>query len=154
LAGALRVRPDNPNGDAFAQVDLVYLEIGDSVVEYRLRTASRAGRSSMKMVLEGISDADAAEKLRGAEVLIAKADLPRVQPGEFYYYQVVGCEVMTTAGRRLGMVEEVFSNGANDVLVVRDGNTEVLVPVITDVVKTIDLDAHKVTIEAVPGLLD
>jgi 16S rRNA processing protein RimM len=154
LVGALRVRPDNPDGDAFAQVDHVYLEIGDTVNEYKLLTASRANRSSMKILLEGISDADAAEKLRGAEVLVAKADLPPAQPGEFYYYQVVGCEVVTTDGQRLGVVEEVFSNGANDVWVVRDGKTEVLVPVIADVVKTIDLDAHMITVEAVPGLLD
>jgi len=154
LDSALRIRPDNPDADAFAQVSHVYLEADDTVTRYEIITARRAGKTSLKVVLEGIADVDAAEKLRGAQVLVATADLPPVQAGEFYYYQVIGCDVLTTDGLRVGAIEEVFSNGANEVWVVREGKAEVLVPVIADVVKIIDLEAHKITIEAVPGLLD
>ena len=75
-------------------------------------------------------------------------------PGEFYYYEAIGCEVATTDGRRLGVIEEVIATGANDVWVVRDGAVEVLVPVIENVVKSIDLEARRMVVEAVPGLLD
>ena len=74
--------------------------------------------------------------------------------GEFYYFQLAGAEVMLTDGRRLGTIEDIMSTGAHDVWVVRDGEREVLVPVISDVVKAMDLAARRVTIEAVPGLLD
>ena len=59
-----------------------------------------------------------------------------------------------TDGSRLGAIEEIFSNGANDVWVVRDGEREFLIPVIEDVVKSIDFAARRVTIEPIPGLLD
>ena len=52
------------------------------------------------------------------------------------------------------MIQEVIATGANDVWVVRDGDLEVLVPVIDNVVKSIDLGARRMVIEAVPGLLD
>ena len=58
------------------------------------------------------------------------ADLPALKAGEFYYFRLAGAEVMLTDGRRLGMIEEVIATGANDVWVVRDGEREVLVPVI------------------------
>jgi 16S rRNA processing protein RimM len=154
LAGALRVRPDNPDASAFGHRARIYLELNGAVAEYKVVAATRINRGTLRIVLEGVGDPNAAEKLRGATVLIPVADLPPAGPGEFYYFQVMGCEVVTTAGLHLGVIEEVFSNGANDVWVVRDEKAEVLVPVIADVVKTIDLEARKITIEAVPGLLD
>lgn len=48
----------------------------------------------------------------------------------------------------------MFSNGAQDIWVVRDGEREVLVPVIEDVVKAMDLPGRRVTIDPIPGLLD
>ena len=81
-------------------------------------------------MLEGIDDPDAAEALRGGAVMVAAGDLPPLKAGRVLLFQLVGCEVVTTDGRRLGAIEEVISTGANDVWVVRDGAREVLVPVI------------------------
>jgi len=148
------VRPDNPDASAFDHTARIYLDLNGAVAEYKVVAARRINRGVLRIVLEGVGDPGEAERLRGATVLIAVADLPPAGPGEFYYFQVMGCEVVTAEGLRVGVIEEVFSNGANDVWVVRDGKAEVLVPVIADVVKTIDLEARKITIEAVPGLLD
>jgi 16S rRNA processing protein RimM len=92
--------------------------------------------------------------MRGASVMVSTSFLPPTTAREFYYFQTVGCEMVTTAGIPVGVIKEVFSNGANDVWVVRERAAEYLVPVIEDVVKNIDLAARRVTIEAVPGLLD
>ncbi len=86
--------------------------------------------------------------------MVAAASLPPLKEGEFYYFQIAGAEVMLTDGRRLGTIEVIMSTGGHDVWEVRDGEHEVLVPVIADVVKAMDLEARRVTIEAVPGLLN
>jgi 16S rRNA processing protein RimM len=154
LDGGLRMRPDNPDSDSLQHVSRVHLRRGAAAEERGLRSARRVNRATIKLVLDGISDANAAEAMRGALVMVAEADLPAVAPGEFYYYQALGCEVVTTAGMRVGVIEDIFSAGANDVWAVRDGEREVLVPVIEDVVKSIDIAARRAVIEPVPGLLD
>jgi len=154
LRGALRMRPDNPDSDTLAHVTRVFLESNGNSHEYRLLDSRRINRSTTRIALEGLDGPGAADALKGAAVMIAIDDLPPARLGEFYYFQIIGCEVHTTDGRRIGTVEEVFSTGANDVWVVRDGLKEVLVPVIEDVVKTMDLDRRVVMIEPVPGLLD
>lgn len=154
LSGALRMRPDNPDSEAFADAPRLTLELGGDRHEYDLLNVSRAGGGMIRLVLGGVSNADQADALKGAIVMIAASELPAAAPGEFYYYQAVGCEVVLTDGRRIGLVDEVLSTGANDVLVVRDGEKETLVPVIADVVKTMDLDARRIVVEPVPGLLD
>jgi 16S rRNA processing protein RimM len=155
LRGALKMRPDNPESDTLEYVSRIFIEQpGGEAREYRLLRAERVNRATIRVILEGLNDADAAEALRGASISVAKSDLPPKASGEFYHYEAIGCEVATTDGRRLGIIEEVLATGANDVWVVRDGATEVLVPVIENVVKSMDLDARQMVVEAVPGLLD
>jgi 16S rRNA processing protein RimM len=154
LKGALRFRPDNPDSDTLEQVKRVFLESAGASREFRLTAMTSLNPTTRRITLEGVADIDAAESLSGAVVMIAAEDVPAAKPGEFYYYEAIGCEVFLTDGSRLGAIEEIFSNGAQDIWVVRDGDREVLVPVIEDVVKSMDLAGRRVTIEAVPGLLD
>jgi 16S rRNA processing protein RimM len=154
LKGALRFRPDNPDSDSLEQVRRIFLEHEGSSREFRLTAVTPLNATTRRIALEGIADANGAESLKGAIVMLASEDVPPAKPGEFYYYEAIGCEAFLTDGTRLGTIEEVFSNGAQDVWVVRDGKREVLVPVIADVVKATDFAARRVTIEPIPGLLD
>ena len=154
LKGALRFRPDNPHSDTLEQVKRVFLERDGASREFRLTAITPLNATTQRITLEGIADINAAESLKGAVVMVATEDVPAAKPGEFYYYEAIGCEVFLTDGSRLGAIEEIFSNGAHDVWVVRDAEREVLVPVIEDVVKTMDLPARRVTIDPIPGLLD
>jgi len=154
VRGALKCRPDNPDSDSFESLDRITIEIDGERREYELRSVAPAGRGTLKIELSGVSDANAAEALKGGIVMVPDSSLPPPGPGEFYYFQAIGCEVFLTDGTAIGTIAEVFSNGANDVMVVRKDRQEVLVPVIEDVVKSIDLEARRVVIEAVPGLLD
>jgi len=115
LRGALRVRPDNPDSETLEQVRRVFLEDpAGAVREYRLLRAERFNRTVIRVMLEGVGDPDAAAALRGSTIAVAFEDLPAKAPGEFYHYEAIGCEVATTDGRRLGLIEEVIATGANE----------------------------------------
>ena len=111
-------------------------------------------RGLLLVGLDGVGDRDAAEALTGARLLVAVADLPSPADDEFYYHEVEGFRVETTAGTTIGTVHETFSTGVNDVLVVRDGKREHLIPVIADVGRAIDRTGRRIVIVAMPGLLD
>jgi len=77
----------------------------------------------------------------------------KLQPGEYYYHQIVGLDVVTVDGEALGTIKEILSPGANDVWVVdRPGKDDLLLPKIDQVIKTIDLEQHQVTVELMEGL--
>jgi 16S rRNA processing protein RimM len=153
LLGALRVRLDNPDSALLQRLPRVTLVRDGVSTEYQVIGAQPSGRGAFRVCLEGVSGVDDAAVLRGAIVMVTVAALPPTTASEFYYFQAIGCQIVTTTGRPLGIIEEVFSNGANDVWVVRRGSAEHLVPVIEDIVKGMDLAAGRVVIEAVPGLL-
>lgn len=104
--------------------------------------------------VRGIDTIEAAERLVGSALAIRETDLPDVAPGEVYVYQLTGLDVFTKEGERLGTIDRSFSNGANEVLVVHEGTRELLIPMIADVVQTIDLAGHRIVIDPIPGLLD
>jgi 16S rRNA processing protein RimM len=152
--GAIRVRLDNPDSALLQSVERLTLVHERETAEYRLAGVQSAGRGTFKITLDGVRTAEAAAALRGAIAMVATSELPPITSREFYYFETIGCRVITTAGAYVGVVEEVFATGANDVWVVRERSAEHLVPVIEEIVKEIDVPGRRIIIEAVPGLLD
>ncbi|MGQ0697869.1 MAG: ribosome maturation factor RimM [Panacagrimonas sp.] len=75
-----------------------------------------------------IEDRDVAASLIGSEIQVERNCLPKPDDGEFYWFDLVGLAVKNLEGVSLGKVVEVTSNGAQDVLVLKDGETERLIP--------------------------
>src|SRR5262249_8988641 len=98
LRGGIRVRLDNPESDTLDRVNRVFIGRDGRLQEFRLKELPRLNVNAIRINLEGVDDADAAESLRGAIVTVAMADLPPIATGEFYYDQMVGCDVMLTDG--------------------------------------------------------
>ncbi|HEU0276554.1 MAG TPA: ribosome maturation factor RimM [Rhodanobacteraceae bacterium] len=99
--------------------------------------------------LPGIADRDAAAALIGSDIWVVRTALPELEPGEFYQTDLEGLRVVNTQGEVLGQVSHMFDNGAHDVMVTRDeGGRQHLIPWIRDrYVKTVDLDARRITVD-------
>lgn len=82
--------------------------------------------------LDGISDRDAANALRGTEVAIERELLPPLRKGQYYWADLEGLRVVNGDGAELGHVDHLFDNGAHPVLVVRDGLRERMIPFVVD----------------------
>ncbi|WP_062197832.1 ribosome maturation factor RimM [Massilibacterium senegalense] len=95
------------------------------------------------------------EPFKGLTLYIAKDQLHSLPDGEFYYYEIIGCSVVTDDGQEIGEVKEILSPGANDVWVVSDKNSkkEYYIPYIDDVVLQVDIEEKKVIIHPMEGLL-
>ena len=104
------------------------------------------------LALEGIASIDAAKEWVGSELWIDKATLPELEVGTYYGYQIIGMEVLTVNGRRLGRVEDIWPTGSNDVYVVRQADKEILIPAIDSVVMEIDPDQGVMRVDLPEGL--
>jgi 16S rRNA processing protein RimM len=154
LRGLVRVRPYQPPAPSLAAGRQVVLEQDGARRTVTLVSVAAHGRALLLVALRDIDDRNAAEALIGARLLVRAEDLPPPAPDEFYYHEVEGFRVETTDGTYLGTVDETFSTGLNDVLVVRNADREHLIPVITDVIRTVDRDQRRIVIEPMPGLLE
>ncbi len=109
-----------------------------------------AGRTHGRGIVvrfEGHDDRDSARALVGADIGVLRDQLPPAAPGEYYWTDLVGLEVVNRDGVSLGTVDHLFSTGANDVLVVK-GERERLIPYIKDqVVVDIDIARGVLTVD-------
>jgi len=96
--------------------------------------------------LPGIDDRDAAFGLRGMEVAVPRAALPKPGRNEYYWSDLIGLNVVNTEGVAFGTVSSVLATGANDVLVVH-GDQERLIPFLKHVIRKVDLECGTIEVE-------
>ncbi len=129
--------------------------VGEELRAYKLQHAFVHKTAVVVITLEGVRSRDEAETFRGQEVFIRERDALPLAADEYYLHDLPGLRVWTVEGAEIGVVKAVIETGANDVLVVsRAEGGEVLVPMIKDVVKQLDLSEGTITIEPLPGLLE
>lgn len=124
-----------------------YLQKGQEIKEISLVGGQRQGKLVVA-ALEGIEDRDAAAALSGWKILIDKQQLPVASEGEYYWADLIGLQVETTEGQYLGVVDHLLETGANDVLVVMDGEQERLIPFLQQqTIKKIDLVKRQMVVD-------
>lgn len=114
--------------------------------DYRVLDGKVHGQYLMAS-LEGVGDRSAAEALMGLDVAVLREEMPEAEEDEYYWDDLIGLEVVNLAGEALGRVEGLLETGANDVLQVRDGETERLLPFVDAVVKEVDLEAGRLVVD-------
>ena len=123
------------------------IEKNQQSLELKVLGGQRHG-NTVVAELEGIKDRDAALALVGAQLFIKKQQLPKTKANEYYWADLIGLEVSTVTGVKLGIVDHLIETGANDVLVVIDGQTERLIPFIqAQFIIAIDLAHNRMTVD-------
>jgi len=133
-------------------VYLAYPETPDQVREFPLEKV-RPHKGILLIKLEGCEDRNMAEEMRDMIVQIPLEEAVPLEEGEYYYFQVIGMEVVTEEGEPLGQVTAILETRANDVYVVQGPKGEVLLPASEEVVLDIDVEEGRLVVHLLPGLI-
>ena len=132
-----------------------YINQGGQYTNLELDAVKRHGKGLIAHI-KGVDDRDQAGNYTQALILVPVEALPELEQDEFYWHQLQGLEVITTAAygeQLLGKVHHLMETGANDVLVVRAcqgsiDRQERLIPYLPEqVVKQIDVAAGQISVE-------
>lgn len=158
LRGEIRVRLYGDGPENLALQSDVWLgdDLDDPGARLYAVLGSGSGRGGeMRLALEGVDSRDAAQALRGQHVLTLADQLEPLEEGEFYWHELIGCQVETGAGELLGKVAEIWDAGQHDVLVVCGKDSrQILVPTAREIMREVDRKARRIVIDAIPGLID
>jgi len=116
--------------------------------------SSRPHKGVWLVTFEGVPDRNAAQALAGSVLTVDESELPPLEEGVYYHFELVGLEVVTDSGIVLGKVTGILETGANDILEVRGPKGEVLLPMIEPVLKEVDRDAGRIVVHLLPGLIE
>lgn len=154
IRGELRLLPHNPQSDVATAAREIVLIGRDGHRQTRRVRGARRHKRFVLLTLDGVDDANSAETLIGSTVAVPRTMLPPAGPDSAYHADLVGCAVETSAGVAVGKVHEVLPMPSADLLVVRSGGREHLIPMVADVIVELDVAAGRIVINPLPGLLD
>ncbi len=124
-----------------------YLQKDNALKEVKLIDGRRQGKLVVAAI-DGVTDRDSAAALSGWNILIDRRQLPVAGKDEYYWADLVGLNVETDSGLRLGVVDHLMETGANDVLVVKDGKKERLIPFLQpQTVLSVDLEKGLILVD-------
>ena len=103
--------------------------------------------------IEGCRTPEEAERLRGAEIIFPAEDLSPAPDGSYYPHQLVDMPLVTRDGREIGTVQRVVETAGPDLLEVRSGAREILIPFVEAICR-VDAEAGTIEIDPPDGLLE
>ena len=140
VRGEVKVRPCTCDPERFKGLENVYTE-KDGVYAPLKITVNRLGADAVFMNVEGVTDRDMAEKLRGMLLYIDRAHAVELDGDTNFITDLYGLRGVVDDGRDLGKITDVMQPGGNDVYVFKGPLGEVLVPALKSVVLAVDLQA-------------
>ena len=133
-------------------LSIIHPEGADSL-QLDVQTA-REHKGSFIVKFKQFNDINEAVKYKGWLVKVDENQLFELPDNEYYYFEIVGCTVVTEEGEELGQITEILSPGANDVWVVHPTTGKpIYIPYIEDVVKQVDVPNKRVIIHLMEGLI-
>jgi 16S rRNA processing protein RimM len=153
IKGELKVRPFTEHPESFTRYRRMYLAGNDENDKTPCTNVqTRVNGRTVILRLEECSTRERAEQLAGMRIWVASSDLAPIDDDHFYLHTLEGKHGWTEDGMYLGMVRAFLSAGGQDVLVVGEGNTEYLIPVVRKFIIAIEED--RVVFDLPPGLLE
>ncbi len=112
-------------------------------------------KNRIVMKLAGIDSIESAATLVGFEFVVPETERVELAEDEFYDWELEGCRVETVTGQLIGKVSSVLRTGAANLLVVKGENApDVLVPMVSSILTSVDKEGKLVTIDPPEGLLE
>jgi 16S rRNA processing protein RimM len=147
LDGEVMVHTFDPASTVLDEVERVLVR-PRSGEERQLTLADvrEGSRGELLVTFEGVAGRVAAQALVGGALFVERADLEAPAPGEYFQGDLVGLTAVTPEGVRLGVVEALWSTGPVPNLVIKDGDTELLVPFAEDFVVSVDLEQQRLVL--------
>ncbi len=155
VKGGLKVKPFSSDPQALFSSKRWFLEPSEAKPGHtvppllRVRSAREQG-DTVVAVCEDLDDRDAAEKLAGARVFIARSSFPTPDEGEFYWVDLIGLAVRNREGVALGDVVGLIETGPHCVLRIQPADPkagEVLVPFVDAYVDAVDREARTIVVD-------
>lgn len=154
IKGEVKVKPFTDDIKRFDKLKKINIEQKNSKKEYEIENI-KYHKDMVILKLKGIDQIEQAELLRNSYLKINRNEEEPLEENTYYIVDLLGLSVYTEEGILLGILDDIYNTGSNDIYVVKDElGKQTLLPAIQDVIKKIDIENQKIIVHLMKGLLD
>ncbi len=152
IRGQFKLHSSSGQPENFSDYDEIILQAKDGslqrIVLVAVRIQGRFAVASSKTIV----DRTQAEALTGSKVWVAESQLADLPDDEFYWHDIIGAQVVSSSGEEIGILDTIFATAGSDMLVVKSGREEVLIPAQPEYI--VEVETDKVVVDLPPGMLE
>ncbi|MBR5712644.1 MAG: ribosome maturation factor RimM [Lachnospiraceae bacterium] len=153
IRGEIKLWPTTDDPGRFHKGLKLYLDTGREPMELTVESVKNF-KNMVILGFAGIHSINDIERYKGSDIYVSREDALPLEEGEYYICDLVGCAVVEENGTPVGTLTDVMTTGANDVYIVTTPQKrEILLPVIPDCIKKVDIPNKVVTVYLMPGLV-
>ena len=154
VRGEVKVFPTTDDMNRFKKLKSVILDTGKEHKTLNIEGV-KFFKNMVILKLKGLDNINDVEMWRQKDLLITRDQAVKLSPDENFIVDLIGLTVVTDAGEKLGIMQDVLQTGANDVYIVKmESGKEVLLPAIKDCILNVDLEKGEMLVHVLDGLLD
>ena len=153
IRGEVKIFPTTDDVKRFDYLKEAYIDAVKEKIKVEVSNV-RYFKNLVIVKFKGIDNINDIERYKGKDLLVTRENALPLEEGEYYLADIIGANVYTEDGNLFGSLEDVIETGANLVYSVQHEGKEVLLPVIDDCVKEVNVEEKKVIVHIMKGLLD
>ena len=154
LDGSLVEVLDVDQPERYRKLDAVFLEQGNQMVPYLIRRVSGQKGSQLILSFEGVDSEEQAQKLKGSKLWLPEKALPKLSKDQYYYHELIDCEVEDEHYGRLGKIGEILDLPQQSLASMEWQGAEVLFPLHDQLILRFDREARVIFTRLPEGLLE
>ena len=115
---------------------------------------TQQNNGNLRAWLEDINDQAAAKALIGKSLYLPLEDLPELNGQQFYFHEIIGFSVFDAEKGELGPIEKVIEYSTSNLIAVKAGEKEILIPISDETIERIEKANKKLFVRCPEGLID
>jgi len=154
LHGELEAVLDTDDPQAYRKKESVWIEIQNSLIPFFVEHIAIKGNSAI-LKLKNVDTRAQFEPLIGCSIWLPLTDLPPItDPHKYYFHELIGLKAIDQRKGEIGVITQVMDHLKQPVLVIQQGDKEIMLPIIDKFVKQIDRDKRQLLVECPDGLIE
>lgn len=136
----------------YAEMDSVFIEIGSKLLPYFIESINIKGNKAV-VRFEDLS-AEESTKLIGKNLFLPLSILPKLTGKKFYFHEIINFAVVDAKKGNIGNIASVIDYPAQPLFQIMNGKTEILIPILDQIIDKVDRENKTIYIVAPEGLID
>jgi 16S rRNA processing protein RimM len=154
VKGEIKIEPMTDFPRRFEKLSRVYLvSHAGKEVAGKVKSVRYAGDVPF-ILFEGYDTPEKAKAFNGWFIKVPEEETEPLPEGTYYWFELIGMEVLSEGGDKLGTIVDIFKTGSNDIYVLKRGRKEIYLPATQEVIKQVDRKTKRMIVHLMDGLME
>ena len=146
IRGEVKVKHYTDDPERFYDLETVFLRRGESYLPIEVLEA-RVQKDDVYLLLDGVSDRNEAEKLRGSQLFVDRANAKELDEDEVFIADILGAKAYDTKGNEIGVLKDVLTPGGVDVFVFKTPKGNLMMPALKTVLLELNAEEGRIVLD-------